>query len=608
MGAQICSTGGSDVVMSLMTAGEIDGLAKIDFKGSYSSEGYPTHGQALEVAEMIAADRCKQSFQAMSSISEHFDVKEAGVQDPPAFCTAFHRTTGMVRRLHSLRKPSGVESQERLRAHILRLQAQKCEGLARILEVFEDARAISLVTEHCSGGTVYDRILQRQYFAEQESAMLVRHMLQSLHSMHCAGLSHGHPSPDSFRFHSDQPHASLKLVDFGLELKVRLCEGLSEAASRTECLQLFQACHVVFCAPEIFKQLKAERAGELRPGQPASSLRPQGPGRPAASARPLGKAGEQDLLDFNLLAEAIDTHLEMRQDFGMHEMLAPADAWSVGAIAFLLLCGYPPFFAPCRHAILARVDKVDFSFDPPFWSKISEEAKDFVQRCLHGVPCRRLTITEALQHPWIQSLADTSPCGSMLSSFAVNLRRFYRTSLIEAFAASSLAAKLSYKETVEMQHKCEKADSAHSGFLTSTDLRQVLHNSGHADVAEAIGTCFNRPLRHPGESYLDYTALLECTRFRREQLLEEEIWTLFRAFDVASGSGAGQLPASRLGAFLQAPAMSGLLVREGAEATLPRSAENGFNAAPGKVLYFIEAATSILQHIRSSASGDSSST
>merc|ERR1712232_749480 len=114
--------------------------------------------------------------------------------------------------------------------------------------------------------------------------------------------------------------------------------------------------------------------------------------------------------------------------------LEAADAWSVGTIAFLLLCGYPAFFAPCRSAILARVRKTDFAFDPPFWSKISEDAKDFVQQCLRSSPSERLSVTEALHHPWIKTLAGSSPSGCMLSSFALNLRRFYRTSLIEITA------------------------------------------------------------------------------------------------------------------------------------------------------------------------------
>merc|ERR1719171_998903 len=111
----------------------------------------------------------------------------------------------MVRRLLCLRKPRSAERQERLRSAIGRLQALRDDGIARILEVFEDCRTFSLVTEHCNGGTVYDRILQRHYFSEQESAVLIRHLLQSLEPLHRAGLAHGTPTPDSFRFHSDSP-------------------------------------------------------------------------------------------------------------------------------------------------------------------------------------------------------------------------------------------------------------------------------------------------------------------------------------------------------------------------------------------------------------------
>merc|ERR1712032_1314943 len=107
----------------------------------------------------------------------------------------------------------------------------------------------------------------------------------------------------------------------------------------------------------------------------------------------------------------------------------------------------------------------DYSFDPPFWSKISEEAKDFVQQCLRSDAAERMSITEALQHPWIQSLADTSPSGSMLSSFALNLRRFYRTSLIEAFAANSLAAKLNFNQMHDLFVRCRESDVGGAGFF-----------------------------------------------------------------------------------------------------------------------------------------------
>jgi len=145
----------------------------------------------------------------------------------------------------------------------------------------------------------------------------------------------------------------------------------------------------------------------------------------------------------------------------------------------------------------------------------------------------------------------------MLPSFALNLRRFCRTWLIEVFVANSLASKLTYLGSLQVQRECQKADKEKAGFLTSADLRQVLQNSGHADIVEAIGSCFARFLRHPGESYLDYNALLDSARLRREVLLEEEIWASFR-----EAEGTAEPTAQSIASFHQAASLQSILRRE----------------------------------------------
>lgn len=429
-------------------------------------------------------------------------------QSSPDVRLAVHRATGVVRRLIRFPKPGSVEQQHRLRCVARRLGGVRSEGVAQVVDVFEDARSLSLLAEHCNGGVVHDRILQRQYFAEQESAMLVRHMLQSLAALHDAGLSHGFLTPISFRFYSDEPHASLKLVDYGMELQAGLldaCSGASLVARRrTACPQLWETCRLVFCAPEVVR-----RSGEVW----------EAPGAPGATRKPVND---------KLLGEAIEALVEQGVEATI--ALQAADSWAVGAIAFLLLCGYPPFFAPCRRAILSRIERTDFAFDPPFWSKVSEEAKDFVQLCLRASPARRPTVLEALEHPWIRSLADSSAGGSMLSSFALNLRRFCKTSIIEACTASVIAASLSAKDAQDIFARCREADRSKNGFLTATELREIFIVAGCSEIAEATASCFGK-VRHPGESYIDYEALMESAQLRAERLVEEELWHCFAAFE-----------------------------------------------------------------------------
>eukprot|EP00929_Paragymnodinium_shiwhaense_P104508 TRINITY_DN6899_c0_g1_i1.p1 TRINITY_DN6899_c0_g1~~TRINITY_DN6899_c0_g1_i1.p1 ORF type:complete len:739 (-),score=209.25 TRINITY_DN6899_c0_g1_i1:217-2433(-) len=546
MGAQMCSQGnGMDIIMDVLRS-EKEGATPIDAPiASFVAErirgGDACDLDALQVRHGLTGDSDSASstdrrgFEPFERLQEIYEVRDPSMQDPPETLVAVHRTSGMLRRLVTVRKPCGAEQQERLKSTLRHFQALQSDGVARVCEVFENSRALSLVTEHCSGGTVYDRILQRQYFAEQETAVLIRHVLHSLAALHRRGLAHGHPTPDSFRFQSEAPHASLKLVDFGLDMKVQMWDLQAAAYEATPallpqrdrrastCLQFFETCRIVFCAPEVVRPLQAKGDGPSR-STPLQSSNVEADAAAGAGANVLG-----GFFDGDLLGEVIDAHIDKHEDLDTLALEA-ADAWSVGAITFLLLCGYPPFFAPCRYAILSRIDKMDYAFDPPFWSKISEEAKDFVQQCLQANPSERMTVREALRHPWISSLADSSPSGSMLSSFALNLRRFYRTSLIETFAANSLAAKLDFTGLKAFYRKCCDSDPQRSGFFTATDLRQVLIKLELSEIAEAISLCFSRTLRHPGESYIDYNALTESVRARRERLLEQELWTCFLQF------------------------------------------------------------------------------
>lgn len=274
-----------------------------------------------------------------------------------------------------------------------------------------------------------------------------------------------------------------------------------------------------------------------------------------------------------------------------------ADAWSVGAMAFLLLCGYPPFFGPTRQSISSRLEKGEYSFDPPFWSKISEDAKDFVKRCLRVRASARMPVIDALSHPWIQSLAASSPSGSMLSSFALNMRRFYRTSVVEAFTANSLALALSFSEIRGFLVKCHEKDENGFGFFTVTELKQVLKELGYMGIAAEITQCGSRLLRYPGQSYIDYVAVLDSARARRERIFEDELWRAMCEFSWEVGSSAdpevmsdGQLPLDRLRDFLQMPEVLQALAHDGVEdcagiaEALQQHAHPGVtNAAPPKV-------------------------
>lgn len=48
------------------------------------------------------------------------------------------------------------------------------------------------------------------------------------------------------------------------------------------------------------------------------------------------------------------------------------DAWSAGVVLFVMLGGYPPFWAESEPALFGLVRRGHFTFDDPVWGGVSE--------------------------------------------------------------------------------------------------------------------------------------------------------------------------------------------------------------------------------------------
>ena len=77
------------------------------------------------------------------------------------------------------------------------------------------------------------------------------------------------------------------------------------------------------------------------------------------------------------------------------------DMWSIGVILYILLCGYPPFYADNAPALFKKIMDVQYDFDDPSWDDVSQDAKDLIKALLVKEPKNRLTAVQVLEHPWV---------------------------------------------------------------------------------------------------------------------------------------------------------------------------------------------------------------
>lgn len=53
--------------------------------------------------------------------------------------------------------------------------------------------------------------------------------------------------------------------------------------------------------------------------------------------------------------------------------------------------------------LFAKIKKGVYSFHDEYWSEISSEAKDLIAKMLTVDPAKRITATQALQHPYLKA-------------------------------------------------------------------------------------------------------------------------------------------------------------------------------------------------------------
>lgn len=149
-----------------------------------------------------------------------------------------------------------------------------------------------------------------------------------------------------------------------------------------------------------------------------------------------------------------------------------ADVWSIGVIAYILLCGSRPFWARTESGIFKAVLKADPVFDEPPWPSLSSEARDFVKRLLVKDPRKRMSAAQALSHPWIKNTMDVkAPLDILIFKL---MKTYMRSSYLRKAALRAVSRTLTIDDLFYLKTQFSLLEPSKNGTINIENIKEAL--------------------------------------------------------------------------------------------------------------------------------------
>eukprot|EP00435_Cladocopium_sp_Y103_P060335 s288_g22.t1 len=157
------------------------------------------------------------------------DKKKLGEGSYGSVCKATNISTKAIRAVKTISK-SQMKNLERFKQEIA---IMKMMDHPNIIKLFEN---IYLVMELCSGGELFDRIIESGHFSEQQAAILMQQIIRAIYYMHENQVCHRDLKPENFLFMTKdlgEPHRALmQIFSFGFPTDAAMSSILSSAAKK----------------------------------------------------------------------------------------------------------------------------------------------------------------------------------------------------------------------------------------------------------------------------------------------------------------------------------------------------------------------------------------
>ncbi|KAJ8930208.1 hypothetical protein NQ314_017016 [Rhamnusium bicolor] len=130
---------------------------------------------------------------------------------------ATHIATGEKVAIKIMDKGALGDDLPRVKLELKALQTLSHEHICKLYQVIETETIFFIIMEYCSGGELFDHIVEKNRLSESESRMFFRQIVSAVAYLHSLGYAHRDLKPVSYLKNVLlDKFQNLKLIDFGL--------------------------------------------------------------------------------------------------------------------------------------------------------------------------------------------------------------------------------------------------------------------------------------------------------------------------------------------------------------------------------------------------------
>ncbi|CBJ30420.1 calcium-dependent protein kinase [Ectocarpus siliculosus] len=150
------------------------------------------------------------------------------------------------------------------------------------------------------------------------------------------------------------------------------------------------------------------------------------------------------------------------------------DVWSVGVMTYALVGGRLPFNAEDPAALQHQIKYSQQSYADETWKGVSALCRDFIDKCLHKLPKKRMTAKQAQLHPWIRKATKEMEGAPLSKDSMLALVNFQKTNLFEKVALELVAYSYEPSQIKDLELRFREMDKTGRGFVTLADFKAAV--------------------------------------------------------------------------------------------------------------------------------------